>query len=199
VGARTALATFLADFAPDVVTLEMKESAATYGADLAVLLPILRTACPTAAIIGLGSTPLAVNDADQVAQNAALKAACAAKGCTYWDGYSPVVSYANLNALGWAGDGTHVDDKANAFLGGLLLRDLAILNHPGLVSPRDINAATVLVTGNLGGHNGGFATAARERRRRERPWSTLAASSGPIQASAARAGSPSSSRIPTRS
>jgi hypothetical protein len=150
VGARTALATFLADFAPDVVTLEMKESAATYGADLAVLLPILRTACPTAAIIGLGSTPLAVNDADQVAQNAALKAACAAKGCTYWDGYSPVVSYANLNALGWAGDGTHVDDKANAFLGGLLLRDLAILNHPGLVSPRDINAATVLVTGNLG-------------------------------------------------
>lgn len=140
-GAMTSMSTYVADFAPHVISIEMKENSADWAASLAVLLPLLRTAAPTALILGIGSTPVAVNDTDQVTQNAQLKAACAAAGCTYWDGYSPVVNYATLNALGWAGDGIHVDDKANAYLAGLLLDDLNFLKHPGALRGADVNAA----------------------------------------------------------
>jgi hypothetical protein len=142
-GAKRALTTFIEDYDPDVVTLEMKEAAATFAANLAVLLPLARAAAPLALIVGIGSTPVASGDADQVTQNAQLRAACAAADCTYWDGYSPVVNYATLNALGWAGDGIHVEDGASAFLAGLMLDDLHLLDHPQLWNSRNVNAPIV--------------------------------------------------------
>jgi len=101
---------------------------------------VLVAGAPNATILGIGSTPISSGDADQVIQNAQLRAACAASGALYWDGYTPVVNYATLNALGWAGDGTHPDEKANAFLAGLLLNDLALLQHPGVTSHKDVDA-----------------------------------------------------------
>jgi hypothetical protein len=139
-GAMAAMTTYVTDYAPHVISIEMKENSADWATSLSVLLPLLRAAAPTALIIGIGSTPMSVNDADQVLQNAQLKDACITAGCTYWDGYTPVVNYATLNALGWAGDGTHVSDKANAYLAGLLLDDLNLLKHPGALRGGDINA-----------------------------------------------------------
>lgn len=144
VGALQSLRTFLDDYQPQIVTLEMKEHSSTWATNLATLLPLIREEAPSALVIGIGSTPTAVNDADQVTQNAQLKAACAAFGATYWDGYSPVTNYATLNAIGWAGDGIHVSDACNAFLGGLMVNDLGLLAHPSLYNGRNVNAATVL-------------------------------------------------------
>ena len=48
-------------------------------------------------------------------------------------------------ALGWEGDGTHVADECNAFLTGLMLRDLGLLNHSGLgiSSVAEVTGATL--------------------------------------------------------
>lgn len=149
VGARTALDTWLRYWRPDVLTLEMKETSLDWATNLAILLPILVAACPAATIIGIGSTPVNGSDPDQVIQNSQLKAACAAYGVTYWDGYTPLVNYPTMVAYGWQGDGTHPDDKANAYLAGLLLSDMKLLLHPGVFAPRDVNAVNVYA-GKLG-------------------------------------------------
>jgi hypothetical protein len=156
--ARANLATFLTDFAPDVISFEMKENSNygggdTYAARLDTLFDLIAAATPTTTVIGIGSTPLASGDADQVAQNATLKAACADHGFIYWDGYAPVKDYATLNALGWAGDGIHVDDKASAFLAGLMARDLGLFEHTGLAarsSNIDVNNARFHTAFNIG-------------------------------------------------
>jgi len=144
-GARTTLTAYLTDYQPDIITLEMKEDESYYASALATLFGIIKTAVPTATVVGIGSTPIGNNDASQVTQNAQLKAACYAYGFTYWDGYSPVVDYPTLNALGWAGDGIHVDDRANSFLAGLMLADLRLLSHPALLtSTRGVSAPKVM-------------------------------------------------------
>lgn len=144
-GARTTLAAYLADYQPDLITLEMKEDSSYYAASLVTLLDLIKTAVPTATVVGIGSTPVLTGDPDQVIQNAQLKAACFAHGYTYWDGYTPVTDYATLNALGWAGDGTHVSDTANAFLAGLMIDDLHLLSHPALrTSTRGVSAPKVM-------------------------------------------------------
>lgn len=142
-GAISALETFVEDYQPHIITLEMKETSAEFATNLAVLLPLLRQSAPTAMIVGIGSTPVASNNADQLTQNAQLRAACAASGCMYWDGYAPVVDYATLDALGWAGDGIHVADGASAFLGGLMAEELGLYAHPALDNPRNVNAELV--------------------------------------------------------
>lgn len=138
-GGRGNLQAFLADFAPDVVTLECKEASSYFAAALSTMLPIITAGAPTATFVGIGSTPVSSGDADQVIQNAQLRAACFANGGIYWDGYAPVVNYATLNALGWAGDGTHPTDQCNEFLAGLMLRDLGLLDHPGLNVGNDLD------------------------------------------------------------
>jgi hypothetical protein len=151
-GAQAALTTFVTDFAPHVISLEMKDTSTDWAGDLAILLPLLRSAAPTAVILGLASTPMqnGTSDVDQRAQNAQLLTACQANGCTYWDGYSPLVNWATMDALGWGGDGIHPADKANAYLAGLLLDDLGLLVHPGQYVARDVNAGTIFASGKLG-------------------------------------------------
>lgn len=137
------LGIYLADFDPDVVSLECKENSSYYATALAALMGTVRTACPRATILGIGSTPVSSGDADQRLQNTQLRQACGVVHGTYWDGYTPIGSYVQLAALGWHGDGTHVADAANAFLAGLLLRDLGILNHPAVRSGRTVDTTNV--------------------------------------------------------
>jgi hypothetical protein len=131
--ARANLQAFLADWAPDVISFEMKEDSSYFATALATLFGVFQAGAPLATVIAYGSSPVAntTNDADQVIQNNQLRAACAAFGYLYWDGYAPLVSYATLAALGWQGDGIHPDDRCNAFLAGLVLDDLQLTTHPG--------------------------------------------------------------------
>jgi hypothetical protein len=137
------LQAYIADFNPDIITFEMKESSTYYATQLETLLTKVDAGAPTATFVGIGSTPLASGDADQVIQNAQLKAACDAHGKVYWDGYGPFGSYAALNALGWAGDGTHVAEEASSFLAGLMARDLGLYDHAGADRPGSVNAKQV--------------------------------------------------------
>jgi hypothetical protein len=150
---RANLSAYLTDFNPNIVSLECKESSTYMAAAVATLFDLIKTAVPNATVIAVGTTPISSNDADQVIQNTQLKAAADSRGFIYWDGYTPVKDYATLNALGWAGDGTHVDDKANAFLSGLMAEDLNLLTPFGLTAGRDFNAGAGRVRNrlNLGG------------------------------------------------
>lgn len=133
---------FLADQQVDVISFEAKEASSYYATALGKLLTAIRAAVPAADFLGIGSTPVVANDADQVTQNSQLRAACAAFGGVYWDGYTPVVNYATMVAYGWQGDGTHPDDKAQMFLAGKLMDDLGIADFVGLPEPRSI-ASTI--------------------------------------------------------
>ncbi|MFC5930943.1 hypothetical protein D6T64_12175 [Cryobacterium melibiosiphilum] len=137
--------TFLADFNPDLITFEMKENSSYLAAKMEQLLTVIDAGAPVATFVGIGSTPIAVNDADQVIQNAQIRAACLAHGKVYWDGYAPFGSYAAINALGWAGDGIHVAEAASSFLSGLMARDLGLFDHAGSERPFNVNALKVTV------------------------------------------------------
>lgn len=129
------LTTYLTDFNPDVITFEAKEDIVNWEANAATMMATMRAACPTATIIGIGTTPRTdLAESVTIAENAALRAACIANDCDYFDGYTPVAPGTKLTALGWAGDMVHPAEAANAFLGGLLLDRFGLLTHPASVS-----------------------------------------------------------------
>jgi hypothetical protein len=132
----TNFATFLAAVTPDMLTLEAKESSSTFPTSLTSLFAATATAAPNMDVIGIGSPAMAVSaaDADQLIQNSQLKTACTTSGYTFYDTNPVLGSYATLVALGWQGDGTHVDVKADRYRGMLMLRDLGLLN-PDLLTP----------------------------------------------------------------
>lgn len=72
----------------------------------------------------IGTTPelveVSVGSVDAVANNAITKAYADANGFLYFDGYSPLLNYGLLVAMGWNGDGTHLPMAAHAYLASLL-------------------------------------------------------------------------------
>ena len=147
--------TFLTDINPDVMTFEMKEAStysggATYAQKLVTLFGVTAAGAPNMDVIGVGSPPVVTGDADQVAQNSTLLAACQSAGYMFWDSYTIFGSYARLVALGFQGDGVHVSDAGDLYRGTLMLRDIGVLNalagHP---SPMDVNANISLAVSEL--------------------------------------------------
>ena len=168
-GQATALANFqafLADLTPDVMITENKESSAYFATALSTLFATTAAGAPNMDVIGVGSPPLVTNDADQVIQNAQLKAACEAAGYVYWDSYLPFKSYAKMAALGFEGDGVHVSSAADQYRAMLMLRDLGVFNFYGRNSsqrqrlqhlligkPNDTGLTADIGTDNVFGYN----------------------------------------------
>jgi hypothetical protein len=156
-GAATAKANFqawLTDQSPDLLTFEMKEALiygdrSTYAARLAQLFGVTKAGAPNMDVVGFGSPPIAVNDADQVTCNAQLQAACDTAGYTYYDTYALFGSYANLTAMGWQGDGTHVDLRADGYRGIHFMLDTGMLTLFGRRFPMDIGSFTAVVRNTL--------------------------------------------------
>ncbi len=148
---------FLADVQPTVFSFEMKEDSSYYATALNSFYTAINTNLASTDVINIGSTPIAVNDADQVIQNAQLETASAAFGHKYYDTYKIFKSYANLVSLGWNGDGTHVTAEANQYRGKLMLQDLGINSEteimPNNIVNERINTKSINVldtTGNIG-------------------------------------------------
>ena len=124
--------TFLTAVTPDVLSIEAKESSATFAASLAAMFAATTAAAPSMDVIGIGTPAVGAGDADNVLTNTQLKTACDANGYTFYNTYPILGSYATLVALGWQGDGVHVDVKADQYRGMLMLRDLGLLTLPDL-------------------------------------------------------------------
>jgi hypothetical protein len=119
----TLLNAFVANLAPDVAFCEMKEPAGSAAllAALASHQTRFNTAYANTAWVYVGSTPVSTGDVDQVANNVVFSDHADAYGQSYFDGYTPIGSYANLTALGWQNDGTHPTDGCSRFLLGLMI------------------------------------------------------------------------------
>lgn len=125
---------------PTVVSMEFKDSVLMWsasdvadgyaGLSLATWQSLWQNACPKADFIDIASTPVAVNNADQIGQNAMLQAADQTNGHFFFDGYTPIGNYANLAAtFGTSGnDGIHPNPACNQFLATLLLEKTGWLN-----------------------------------------------------------------------
>jgi hypothetical protein len=140
---RANLQTYIADFLPDLITFEVKEVGSTVNATVTALLDIILAAAPQADVVMIGSSPVSGNDADQKVANAGMKAAVTARtgqNAIYWDGYTPLVDYPTVLALGWQGDGTHLHDDAQSFLAGLMANDLGLWDILADRSGFDFNA-----------------------------------------------------------
>lgn len=120
---------FLTGAAPDFVFIENKETEALMAAQLPTLTGLIRTVCPTAVIVLVGSNPVATSDADQVAQNAIVKAHAASIGAVYWDAYAVAGgSYAEFLARGFdSGDGVHPSALFHSLNAQLIARDFCLL------------------------------------------------------------------------
>jgi hypothetical protein len=155
--------TFLGWVTPDVITFEMKDSQVDAAAQPGYTgtpaltafnswLTAVKNASTVNAgpdVIIIGSTP-ASNNGPQLLMNKAQ----AALAATYqpglnafgWDGYTPLGDYANVLAMGWQNDGTHLDWKAQNFLASLLARDVGLLDLASQVEARDVNASTAILS-----------------------------------------------------
>lgn len=125
------LQAFLANELPDVMTLEMKEDSSYYASALSTLFTTTQAGAPLMDVVGIGSPPIASNDADQVIQNGQLRDACRTYGYAFFDSYSIYGSYAKLTALGYNGDGTHVSTACDQDRGAELLRQTGLLGAYG--------------------------------------------------------------------
>jgi len=114
--------------APDLVFFEMKESASIISADLPTLTALTTAASPNTRWAFVASSPLASGDADQVAQNVAIKSQAATLGAYVFDAHTFAGgSYAAFLADGFTVDGTHPTASFDALASGRIADDWGIL------------------------------------------------------------------------
>ena len=135
----------IADLDPDVLQFEAKEESSYLATALDDLLDAATTGSPTMDVLLIGSSPRNTGDADQQAQNTILRNAASARDLVYWDGYTPLVDFATVDALGWATDPIHLDAPAQRFLSSLMLEDLGLFRMLGRRNPFDVAALNAMV------------------------------------------------------
>jgi hypothetical protein len=115
--------TVLTAIAPDLVLWEMREVSSDdqvngLPAQLTAMQARFDAVVPNASWIFSGAPPMqdTTQDARTVTTNASVKAHALANGRFYFDGYGALKNWANVNALGWGGDGVHLADPAQRFL-----------------------------------------------------------------------------------
>ena len=114
------------DYGLELCTFEMDDVFAT--ADLDAYADILDSAAPVADKIFIATTPKS-SDSTPLRRDQ-LEALCYGRDYSYFffDGWTPVAPYSTLVSLGWQGDGTHPSDTCSAYLSGLLIESLGLLN-----------------------------------------------------------------------
>lgn len=115
------LEAFLDNIQPDIIFFEMKEGdAGQFAVDLAQMQARFDAVLPDVDWVFIESTPIEVNDAEQVAENESLRIHANANDRFCFDGYTPCGSYEEMVKRGWEGDGIHADEKCNDYLASYL-------------------------------------------------------------------------------
>lgn len=142
--------TWLAHILPDVITWEMK-AGQWDQTTLNRMLDAIKAGAPKADVLLIGSTPDSGSDTAQLAANLVIQSTAktyqaGGLNALYWDGFTPLGSWARVNALGIGGDGVHLAWQAQQFLASLMLRDLGILDAIAGTSSFDVSAGTVVAS-----------------------------------------------------
>lgn len=121
---------FLADADPDLITFEMKDTQSTYKDDLDTWALAIKNNSPASDVIIIGTTPIQTEDPvlTTQAQNALTRAMADRNTFIFYDGFTPVISFARMLLLNWQGDGTHPSFECQAYLANLMINGLIIPN-----------------------------------------------------------------------
>ena len=107
------------------------------------------TVTKKAAWIYIGTTPELIETTTgswNVANNAIQKTYCdGVANYYYFDGYTPLSPYSRLVALGWNGDGTHLDPRASGYIASLLWDELGFDTLTPLPSSKRVLTDSVAV------------------------------------------------------
>lgn len=136
--ASPATATFIAADAPDVVSIEVKDSPGTYAAMLTSWAALF----PDSDHIFLGTPEDSsdVSDPHTAEYNATMQATARTVGALYHDGLAVGGSYTLANALGEMEDGTHYNDKLGVKLAASLMWQMRATSWPFWKEVRGINS-----------------------------------------------------------
>lgn len=153
---------WLAAIAPDLVTVEFKDSAAIYTANLPTLQTMIAAANANADVVLVGTTSVqdSTAEAATIAQNLVARSSAATYGWMYYDAYNVLGSWARANADGLMSDGTHRNTKGDKVAFALLQKMIEQgVNNWGTTAPSPFLLGTssgyafsgpVVVGGNLG-------------------------------------------------
>jgi len=125
----------IADINPDVV-MSMWDDNATNTAIFADRLKewIDSSGIVPPLVMMFGSGPKNGSDATIAAQNALLAQESAEYGWAFVNGFVALgSSWATLNAIGWGGDGTHLNDRAYSHLASIMLSQIGFSFEPKVI------------------------------------------------------------------
>lgn len=124
------VAPIIADIDPTVITVHFDDAAATFASSFATFKSLFDAGAPNASWIVIGNgpkSPGAGGDAVSVAQNAWLRANADALGFAHYDSQRASGSWANVDALGMGGDGTHLSSSLYASHASAILDEVGRL------------------------------------------------------------------------
>lgn len=128
---------------PDLVFVLTDDTSALYDAFLPTLKRWIATANPKASVVLIGNGPKAIwqgGDAASIAQCATLRAYAAANNWSFVDLMKILVSYDEVTALGWQGDGLHLDAAAYSFAQTVMARSLSLVPQAARIWTGNISA-----------------------------------------------------------
>ncbi|MEP7739779.1 hypothetical protein ABKW28_19225 [Nocardioides sp. 31GB23] len=132
-GAKATLTAFLADFAPHVISHEMKETAATYEAGLTDEFDVFTAGAPNADVVLIATPAVGLDpDDDQAAQNTILKRLAATYGYSVVDLYAafgPFTQARDVYGFYDPAENTHYNDAGKRFGSAFLARDLDLFGR----------------------------------------------------------------------
>ncbi|MCG2614913.1 hypothetical protein LZZ85_11495 [Terrimonas sp. NA20] len=117
-----------ADMGIDLAMIQIKEDGDVYP-DLKQWLDAFRLASPRTDWSLNGSGPETSNDLVNRATNRAMKRIALEDTLYYLDGYSPLISMARVDSLGWKNDGVHLDNATGHYLASMLWRIIGIEDY----------------------------------------------------------------------
>lgn len=140
----------LAAISPTLVGFQMNDDFAFNGdgassAAFQTYATMLEAACPNADKIIIGSPPRLTNDNAKEASRSWLRNQCQLRNSSwiFWDGYAPLGSYPEQNAVFPGSDGEHLTAAANTFLASQLWEFLGLSSGSLGFSPSGVNAPGV--------------------------------------------------------
>jgi hypothetical protein len=127
-----------ADLALDLGFMEFKGDS-NFATNIPTFLNNYATAAPATNWVMIGTSPASdpTQEANGLVVNQTLKSWANSNNAIYFDGYSPLVSYAEVVSKGWQNDGLHLAQPAHAFLSSLLWEQMGLGNIMAVYSGRD--------------------------------------------------------------
>jgi hypothetical protein len=117
----------MASVAPDVMVWLGTDDVATYSAHMPAFYSRMNTASGVSTDwLWIGPNPISLSEASCRAQGAVLRGLAISNNESFFDGYTPYISYAAANAAGWMADGTHPSASGYGMLLGRLKQSLPI-------------------------------------------------------------------------